>query len=85
MSVSLRPRFLAKQTSLIRAAFGLLQIVFGCKSTIEAGLEWIAAVKLLLPIEHWYGQVAIGRVAFKYQAVQDQIGGSAGQADFVTE
>ena len=38
-----------------RLGLGLLQIVFGGKPAIEADFEWIAAVKLLLPLEHRYG------------------------------
>ena len=68
-----------------RGSLGLFQIVFGCKPTVKADLERIAAIDLLLSVQHRDGQIRIGWIALDNQTIQDQVGSPAGQADLVAE
>ena len=64
---------------------GLFQILFRCKTTVKTDLERIAAINFLLSVQHWDGQIDIGRIALDNQAIQDQVGGPAGQTDLMAE
>ena len=70
---------------IARSRLGLFQIIFGCKTTVKTDLERIAAIDFLLPVQHRDGQIDIGRIAFYNQAIQNQVGSPAGQADLVAE
>ena len=76
--------FLGKAHVLDFTFFGLGEIVLGSKTTVQSDLQWIAAVYLMLTIEHRFNQFAIGGVAFKDNTIQDQVGGPARQTDLMT-
>ena len=49
------------------------KVILGGKTAVQSNLEWIAAVDLLLSIEHLLNQLRVGWIALKDHAVQDQI------------
>ena len=65
------------------ARLGLLQIVFGSKAAVKADLKRISTIDLFLPVQHRDRQAGIRRIAGSDHTVQDQIGGSARQADLM--
>ena len=66
-------------------AFGLFQILLGCKTTVKTDLKRETAIDLFLPFQHRDGQIGIGWVAFNDATIQDQIGSPSGQAYFVSK
>jgi hypothetical protein len=84
MSVSFKPRFLAKQTSLIFRSLAFDKLSFEANPPSRATFQRIPAVDLFLAIQHLFNQIRVGRIAFKDHAIQDQVGSAAGQADFMT-
>ena len=59
------------------------QIGFRGEAAVEGGLGGRAAVEVDLALDHGVGQRGIGGIAVEDDAVEDQRGGAAGQADLV--
>lgn len=58
-------------------------IALGGEPAVQSDLQRIATVDLFLTIEHGVDQFRIGGVAFKDDAIPDQIKGAAGQANLM--
>ena len=63
---------------------GCGEIGLRCKPTVQRHLEGIAVEYALLAVDHVDGQVAVRRVAPGDDAIRDQTGVTAAQADLMT-
>lgn len=69
----LQAALFGKANILDLSLFGFRQVILGSETAVQSNLERIAAVDLLLSIEHLLNQLRVGGIALKDHTVQDQV------------